>query len=570
VVGALAQRVEGLGGWRRRAAALAAGSASVLALAPFFVWPVLFVTLPVLVWLIDGACAVHLARGGAGAGEDAGRNRWLRRGDLVAAEIGWWFGFGYFLAGLFWIADAFLVDAETFAVLLPFAVTLLPAGLALFYGTAAGIAARFWRAGPERVLVLALAISGGEWLRGHLLTGFPWNLIGYALTYPLALMQSAAYLGIYGLGLCAVLIFALPAVLWSAAPRGPSGRRRKALAAAVAIAPLSLAGLIGELRLSGAGPGMVAGVKVRIVQPNVAERDKWRPANQERIFLDHLTLSHTNPAGEIDGAQGITHLVWPEAALPFLVLEHSGARAAIGSMLPPGALLITGGLRAETAAAGAAQARQIFNSILVFGEGGSLATRYDKIRLVPFGEYLPLQATLEAVGLRQLTGLRGGFATGASPRSLLFVPGLPPVAPLICYEAVFPHAIVETTERPGLLLNVTNDGWFGDTTGPRQHFHQARVRAVEEGVALIRVANTGISAVVDAHGRIRARLGLNLRGTIDAELPAPLPAPPYARFGDALFFALWLAGAAVLIPRPRRPRPEGVRHVAGSRCGAGA
>jgi apolipoprotein N-acyltransferase len=413
-----------------------------------------------------------------------------------------------------------------------------------------------------------LAISGGEWLRGHVLTGFPWNLIGYALTYPLALMQSAAYLGIYGLSLCAVLIFALPAVLWSAAPRGPGGRRRKALAAAVAVVPLSLAGLFGELRLSGAAPGTVAGVKVRIVQPNVPEREKWRPANQERIFLDHLTLSHTNPAGEIDGGAGITHLLWPEAALPFLVLEHSGARAAIGRMLPPGALLITGGLRAETAAAGGAETRQVFNSILVFGEGGSLVTRYDKIRLVPFGEYLPLQATLEALGLRQLTGLRGGFAAGASPRPLLFVPGLPPSAPLICYEAVFPHAVVESAERPGLLLNVTNDGWFGDTTGPRQHFHQARVRAVEEGVGLIRAANTGISAVVDAQGRILARLGVNLRGTIDADLPAPLPPPPYARFGDALFLMLWLAGAAALIPRPRRPRREGAPHAPGSRSGA--
>jgi apolipoprotein N-acyltransferase len=216
----------------------------------------------------------------------------------------------------------------------------------------------------------------------------------------------------------------------------------------------------------------------------------------------------------------------------------------------------------------------VFNSILVFGEGGSLVDRYDKIRLVPFGEYLPMQSALEAIGLRQLTELRGGFAVGATPRPLLRAPGLPPAAPLICYEAVFPHAIVETAERPGVLLNVTNDGWFGDTIGPRQHFHQARVRAVEEGVPLLRAANTGISGVVDGYGRVLQSLELNRRGTLDAELPPALPPPPYARYGDSLFLLLWLAGAGVLLLCPllvRRPRPvvgaQGARRGGARRAG---
>jgi apolipoprotein N-acyltransferase len=316
--------------------------------------------------------------------------------------------------------------------------------------------------------------------------------------------------------------------------------------------PLSLAGGLGWWRLSAAAPA-VAGVKVRIVQPNVPEREKWRPENQARIFRDYLALSHTSPTGADDAATGITHLIWPEAALPFLVLDSPGARAAIGAMLPQHALLITGALRAELAP----QERRVFNSILVFGEGGSLVDRYDKIRLVPFGEYLPMQSVLEAIGLRQLTELRGGFTPGATPRPLLRAPGLPPSAPLICYEAVFPHAVVETADRPGVLLNVTNDGWFGDTIGPRQHFHQARVRAVEEGVPLLRAANTGISGVVDAYGRVLQHLGLNRRGTIDAELPPALPPPPYARFGDTLFLVLWLAGAGALLLSAwltRRPR----------------
>jgi apolipoprotein N-acyltransferase len=535
----LAHRVQQLGAWPSRAAALLAGMASVLALAPIYAWPVMFVTLPVLVWLIDGACG--------DARRPRRRTGWLGRGEAAAAAIGWCFGFGYFLAGLMWIGQAFLVDAATFAVLLPFAVTLLPAGLALYYAAAAAVAARCWRPGLERVLVLALALSAADWLRGHALSGFPWNLLGYALTYPLPLMQSAAYLGVYALGLCAVPIFALPMVVWGAS-KG-RGARRAAFAAAIAIVPLSLAGLLGWWRLSAAAPA-VAGVKVRIVQPNVPEREKWRPENQVRIFRDYLALSRTSPTGVDDAAVGITHLIWPEAALPFLVLDSPGARAAIGAMLPPHALLITGALRAEPAPQEAPQGRRVFNSILVFGEGGSLVDRYDKIRLVPFGEYLPMQSVLEAIGLRQLTELRGGFATGATPRPLLHAPGLPPSVPLICYEAVFPHAIVETAERPGVLLNVTNDGWFGDTIGPRQHFHQARVRAVEEGVPLLRAANTGISGVVDAYGRVLQRLGLNRRGTIDTELPPALPPPPYARFGDGLFLVLWLAGAGALLLTP--------------------
>ena len=189
----------------------------------------------------------------------------------------------------------------------------------------------------------------------------------------------------------------------------------------------------------------------------------------------------------------------------------------------------------------------MFNSLIVFGQGGSLTALYDKIHLVPFGEYLPLQRQLEAIGLEQLTRLRGGFAVGVAPRPLLRVPGLPAAAPLICYEAIFPRQIVQGSERPALMLNLTNDGWFGNTTGPRQHLHQARVRAVEEGLPLMRAANNGISAAVDAHGRMLARLGLEARGVIDVALPAALAPPLYARLGDTIFLLLWLIGAAVAV-----------------------
>jgi len=560
----LAQRVRGLIGWRRRAAAFAAGAVSVLAMAPCFAWPVLWITLPVLVWLIDGALTPPAATSPQrpipppiAASNWASflpvrrrrheGQRWYERPPMAAAEIGWWFGFGYFVPGLFWVGEAFLVEAQTFAALLPFAVTLLPAYLALYWAAAAGLAARFWSSGPSRVLTLALTLSAAEWARGHALSGFPWNTLGYALTYPLPLMQSAAVFGIYGLTLVGLLIFALPPVLWGEQPATIAGRRRRAAALAVAVVPLVLLALCGQIRLALASAATVPGIKLRIVQPSVPQREKWRPENQPRIFLDHLALSASDPAGNIDNLAGVTHVIWPEAAMPFLPLDHAEVGAAIGRALPQGTFLISGALRAEPAPAGAPRPRRFFNSILVFGDGGSLIAQYDKSHLVPFGEYLPLQPLLEAIGLRQLTRLRGGFDAGATPRPLLEVPRLPPAAPLICYEAIFPAAVVEASARPGLLLNVTNDGWFGDTTGPRQHLHQARVRAVEEGLALVRAANNGISAAVDPYGRILAQLDLNARGTIDVGLPAALSPPPYARLGDFVFLALWLVGAAARI-----------------------
>ena len=556
----LAERVRRLRGWRRRGAALAAGAASVLAMPPCFVWPVLWVTLPVLVWLIDGVSLNGAASPpdqipSPGALSDLdGRKqprrrapaarRWYEHPPIAAAEIGWWFGFGYFVPGLFWVGEAFLVEAETFAPLLPFAVTLLPAYLALYWGAATGLAACLWSRRLHRVLWLALTLSAAEWVRGHALSGFPWNTLGYALTYPLALMQSAAVLGIFGLTLISLMIFALPPVLWSEPTAATTARGRTACALALALVPLAVMGLAGQIRLALGPQVTVPGVKLRIVQASVPQREKWRPENQQRIFFDQLTLSATDPSGTMDGLAGVTHVIWPEAAMPFLPLDHPEARASIGRALPQGTFLITGALRAEPAPPGAPRPRRVFNSILVFGEEGSLVASYDKVHLVPFGEYLPLQPLLEAIGLRQLTRLRGGFDVGPTPRPLLNVPRLPPAAPLICYEAIFAAAVVEGSERPGLLLNVTNDGWFGDTTGPRQHLHQARVRAVEEGLPLVRAANNGISAAVDPYGRILARLDLDARGTIDVGLPAALAPPPYARLGDIVFLGLWLAGAA--------------------------
>ena len=499
-------------------AAFGAGAMSVLAMAPFFLSPVLFVTLPVLVWLID--------RGDAAAAHS------LVRRCRSFFMPGWWFGFGYFMFGLFWIGEAFLVESERFLWALPFAVTLLPAGLALFFGAATAVAGSIARPGLERVFALALTFAVAEWLRGHILTGFPWNTLGYALTMPLALMQSAALVGIYGLTIAVVLIFASPGVLLAEAETGSGWWSRRRLALSIAVAPLLAMAAFGTIRLAAMPDASVPGVRLRIVQPSVPQREKWVAENQRHIFFDHIALSQQRPDGTSDNMAGATHVIWPEAAMPFRPLQSPEALAAIGEMLPAGKFLLSGGLRTVEPASGEIEAR---NSLMVFGEGANVVAIYDKIHLVPFGEYLPLKGVLEKIGLEQLARQRGGFGIGPAPRPLLSVPGLPLAGPLICYEAIFPAAIVQTAIRPGVLINLTNDGWFGNTTGPRQHLHQTRVRAVEEGLPLVRSANNGISAVIAPSGRITAMLGLNVRGSLDADLPQAVKPTVYALLGDWIF-----------------------------------
>ena len=237
--------------------------------------------------------------------------------------------------------------------------------------------------------------------------------------------------------------------------------------------------------------------------------------------------------------------------MPFPPLDTPEALTAIGALLPEGTVLIAGATRIEWAAGAPKRPRRFFNSLLVLGKGGLLLSLYDKIHLVPFGEYLPhaLRPLLAMIGMQQLAG-RVGFESGVSPRPVLAIPGLPGVVPLICYEAIFPAAVVQGPEsspgRPALIANLTNDGWFGNTTGPRQHLHQARVRAVEEGLPLIRAANNGVSAAFDAYGRPLGQLGLDVRGVIDVPLAVALAPPPYARLGDAVFLAAWLSGILLL------------------------
>lgn len=536
---ALAKRIARLRGWRRAALSGAAGGLSVLAMAPLHLWPVLFLTLPVLVWLLDGAAA-NLAMP---------EKRRLAGRLWRAFLTGWFFGFGYFTAGLYWIGFAFLVEAEKFAWLMPLAVTAMPAGLALFYAAAAALALLLWRPGAARVIALALAFFALEWTRGHVLTGFPWNLLGYALTGNEALMQSAAVFSVYGLTVFAVLIFASPA-----AAIDPSGKRdegRPWLLPVFAAVLLCAGAAWGYWRLGGADAGTVDGVRLRIVQANIPQAAKWRPENRQWIFERYLRLSADGPQGAAKRLADPTHVIWPESSVPFVFMLNGQiadqqARETLAKLLGGAMTLILGAERAQARPRGDGKfvLERVFNSLFVLDGGANVLAVYDKTHLVPFGEYLPLQKTLEALGIRQLTHLPGGFDAGEK-RPLLQAPGAPAFSPLICYEIIFPGSVAASGARPAWLLNLTNDAWFGVTSGPYQHLHQARVRAIEEGLPVIRAANTGISAIIDPYGRYQSRLGLEEAGVIDSALPAALAPTPFAlRRQSILLLLLFLAAAA--------------------------
>jgi len=511
---AIASRVVVLWGWRRLALALVAGAVSALAMPPFDAFPVLFLTFPVFVWLIDGTL---------------GRSR--IRAAVSAALIGWCFGFGYFLAGLWWVGQAFLVDAAVFGWMLPFAVAALPGGLALFTALGAFLARLLWSSGPRRIFAFALGIVLSELARGHVLTGFPWNTYGYALTVTPMMMQSAAVFGVYGLTAFAAFIFASPAAL-----SGGGGRTSRIAMPVLGLAVLGGLAAFGALRLSQAGDDMVENLNLRIVQPAIVQSEKWKPENRNRIFTEYLTLSDTAASPEATGVASIDLLIWPESALPFVFDSEPAALPAIAALLPPGTTLIAGMQRLERDAA-EPEGYRIFNSVMTIDDTGQITDVYDKAWLVPFGEFLPFQSLLESWGLQQLTQVIGGFAAGPGPKTMS-APGAPDFLPLVCYEIIFPGAFASLDGRPGWILNVTNDAWFGDSPGPWQHLRQARLRAVEEGLPVVRAANTGMSAVIDPYGRIVRRLGLNVRGVIDSGLPQALGPTPYYRYGDWMILAI--------------------------------
>ncbi len=485
-----------LTGWRRNLAAYLLGVCLTLAMPPVFLFPMLVPAFTGLLWLIQSADSKQRA-----------------------FADGWWWGWGFFMTGLYWMCIALLTEPERFAWMLPFALLGLNAVIALYPACAALIVYLTRSRGFASLFLFTAVFTAVEMARGHWFTGFPWNLPGYAWAFSDAASQSVSVIGIYGLSFLTVLIAAAPAVLAYGVNVWPM---------AALWCGFALIAAAGQWRLAEAGePQFVPGVMLRLVQPNISQPHKWRPERQAEVLKKHADLTMS------EGIGSITHVIWPETAVPYALEADSALAHALSRLVPPDGALITGALRAE----GEGEEWRLWNSLLAVDGQGGFAAVYDKHHLVPFGEYVPLRALIPVSADKLIAGFKD-FEDGRGAVRLE-VPGLPPALPLICYEAIFPgFGGREAAPKPGWLLNVTNDAWFGSSSGPYQHFHMSRMRAIELGLPLVRVANTGISGVTDAYGRVMSALPLNVAGKLDVRMPVMEENTIYGRFSNNIALLL--------------------------------
>ena len=486
---------------------LTAGILAAAALPPVHAIPALLVCVP---WLLSAVSATS--------------------GTRDAFRRGWWFGFGLNLIGLYWITEAILVEAERFWWLVPLAVPALSAVMGLFVGVATAVA-RYAQPGWRRALALAGAWTLADLARQFVATGFPWNPMGSVWAMPNGvgdtMIQPASVFGVHGLTLATMLLAAAPVL---------SRRWRAAALAGVAFWVGYGLMLLQRIPASGAAvPNVV------VVQGNVPQGQKWNRSLVDTIFDRYLMLTED---GMRQAGPGPAVVLWPETAVPYLLQTDPAARAAIATATGSAVALI-GGVRFGPEG-------RPRNSLFALVTGGDISQTFDKWHLVPFGEYQPNWLPL---GVQLVPG--GGFVPGPGAVTLS-PPGIPKVGPLICYEAIFPGQIVDRSNRPDWLANVTNDAWFGNSSGPRQHLAAARMRAVEEGLPLVRAANTGISAIFDSYGHEVARLGMGQTGVLVAPLPGALPPTPFGRFGLAIPAVLAvLAVLAGMLPGRVRHQPGG-------------
>ena len=493
--------------WRVDLTMAGFGALAALALPPFHVVPVLLVSAPALLRAIGRAPT-----------------------PWVAARRGFWFGVGLHIVGLYWITEAILFQAARLWWSVPLAVPALAAVLAVFVALPCAVA---WAAKPgwPRVLAFASAWTLADIARAFVATGFPWNLWGSVWEFPGlpgdVMIQPAAWIGVYGLTWLTVLLACTPVLT----------RRFWAGAAGV----LVLWAGLGAWRLSWPAPPPPRSsdggpIHVLLLQGNITEGQKWDRSLVLGIFSTYLRLTREAVAAAGPGSKVV---VWPETASPFLLTADASARNAIARAAGPAAVTLAGTVRFD------AEDRPR-NSLAVIGNDGALLGVYDKWHLVPFGEFQPSWFPLP---FQVVPG--GGFAAGPGPHTLRLPEGIPPAGPLICYEAIYSAEMVDDADRPGWLVNVTNDAWFGNSSGPRQHLAAARLRAVEEGLPLMRAANTGITAAFDANGREIARLPRVVARSLSVELPGSLNSTLYARLGLAIPFAL--ATVSLLIAFGSRP-----------------
>lgn len=487
--------LQNLGGKSRYAAAFALGAFSTLAMPPLGFFPALLVSVPGFIWM---ALASHTLR--------------------IRFLIGWAFGAGCFIAGFYWISVALFVDIAQWWWVMPLSLVVGPGLFGLYYGFVPVLARACRRFGDiAEAIAIVVFWALADFARGHLFTGFPWNLMGQAWDYFPPLLQTLSLTGMYGLTLLTLF--------WAAAP--VLFRHRAALSAIVL--SLSFCLSFGALRMV-MSPTMFQSHSVRVVQAHIPQGQKWDQDAEWRNFEKHLKLSAGNGKSPIDPS----FVVWPETSVAADLSLYPQLGHMIASSLPGDSHGIIGTLRVT----GDRGSRQYFNSVSVIDKQALVTGIYDKHHLVPFGEYIPFRQLLGVSGgLASAVSGIGEFTPGAGPQTLK-IGDLPGFSPLICYEVLFPGAVADRDNRPDWLVNATNDAWYGHSSGPYQHLAITRARAIEEGLPVVRAANTGISAVIDPVGRIVGRLPLGASGALDSRLPAPLALTPYARLGDNIFFAL--------------------------------
>lgn len=440
-------------------------------------------------------------------------------------------GAGHFALTLHWIVEPFFVDAARHGWMAPFALVLFAVGLALFWAVAAWGTVRLVQAPIARIALFAPLLTLAEAARSTVLTGFPWALPGHALIGTPWLVLSG-WVGAHGMTLAVLAIGSL----WAAALLD----RRGAVFAALSLPVLFVPYALPQPQAPKAGPDAPV---VRIVQPNAPQHLKWRQDMIPVFWQRGRDLTAAQPHPDLGPPDLV---IWPETSLPVVLGRSDAARVQLAQAAGEVPVMI-GAQRFE--------GMQVRNSLAVLAPGGPVAAIYDKHHLVPFGEYLPLQGLVERFDIRALAAvLPGGYGPGPGPVALDLGDKLGRAFPMICYEAIFPGYIRQVGERPDWMAHVTNDAWFGSFSGPWQHLALARLRAAEQGLPVLRAANTGVSAVIDARGRIVQALPLNDAGALDARLPPPAPPTLYARTGDLPVLILVLVAAAAILLIGRRKK----------------
>lgn len=482
------------------------GIFSAFSFAPFSLWLLMLGAFCGLVWLLDTSTSAR-----------------------HSAACGWFFGFGHFATGLYWISISFGFQADMPVWLGWVGVAGLAGYLAIYPALALWLASKLWSSSPARVLVLAGTWAAAEWLRGHLLSGFPWNAVAQIWADTAIMFQSVRFFGAYGLGLLTVALFSSLALV---------ADRTRAARAAMLLAPFGASLLLadGWWRVTAGQPASERMLRVHLVQANIRQDLKMNPERQLEILTTYEDMS-------LDALRerGPGLVIWPETAVQYDVEGDGVTRFRLARLLGGQGTLILGAVGQRTAPDGRWIGSR--NSLLAVAADGDVTAVYDKRRLVPFGEYLPASSLLARIGLRSLAAGSARFLPGDRAETL--APGVPPFSPLICYEIIFPGEVVNPSARPEWLLNISNDAWFGNSSGPHQHLAQARLRAVEEGLPVVRSTPTGISAVIDPLGRVTARTTLGERTVLTATVPPPMGETIYARRGDGLFFLL--AAASLVI-----------------------